>query len=95
MKNLLITGGAGYIGSHAILEALKQGYNLKVIDSLITGNKEILSIIENKTGSKINFEQVDIKDKAKIRSAIEEFAPDYVINFAALKSVGDGEKYPK
>jgi len=95
MKNLLITGGAGYIGSHAVYKALKAGYNVKVVDSLVTGNEKVLEIIETLTNKKIDFSKVDIRDKLEMKKIFNDFQPDFVMNFAALKSVGEGEKHPE
>lgn len=94
MKNLLITGGAGYIGSHAVYKAINKGYNVKVVDSLVTGNEQVLKIIEQLTKKKVDFSKVDIRDKVEMKKIFNEFQPEFVMNFAALKSVGEGEKHP-
>jgi UDP-glucose 4-epimerase len=93
MKKLLITGGAGYIGSHAVLQGIQEGYKVKVIDSLVTGHKEVFETIEKLTGKKIDFSQIDIRNKTELLKTIDSFAPDYLMNFAALKSVGEGETH--
>jgi UDP-glucose 4-epimerase len=95
MKKLLITGGAGYIGSHALLKGIQEGYQVKVVDSLIAGHESVLQIIEDLTKQKVNFSKIDIRDKENFKKIVDEFEPDYIMNFAALKSVGEAEKFPE
>jgi UDP-glucose 4-epimerase len=95
MKKLLITGGAGYIGSHTLLEALNSHYEVLVIDSLERGYKESLERVEQLSGKKVRFEKVDIRNKEEINKALQSFNPEVVIHFAAYKSVGEGQQFPE
>lgn len=94
MQRLLITGGAGYIGSHAVLQGIQEGYQVKVVDSLISGHEKVFSTIEEMTGERVDFTQADIRNKENMSRIVDSFAPDFIMNFAALKSVGDGENFP-
>mgnify|MGYP001127724061 CR=1 FL=1 len=66
MENILITGGAGYIGSHIALELLKAKFNVSVIDNLSNSSTNSLNAVEKLTGKKISFEEGDIKDQGFI-----------------------------
>jgi UDP-glucose 4-epimerase len=93
---LLITGGAGYIGSHAVLQGLQLGYDVYVIDSLVTGNLDMLEKIRTlSTNKNLTFHKVDLTDKEALDKVVDEIHPDFTMHFAALKSVGEGEKFPE
>lgn len=92
---IFITGAAGYIGSHAALQALDAGYQVIAFDSLERGFKEALDRVEKLTGKKIQFIQGDLRNKNDIYKALKETLPDVVFHFAAYKSVGESEKEPE
>ena len=92
--NILITGGAGYIGSHTCIELLKSGYNLVVVDNLCNSSFESISRIENLTGTKIPFYNIDVRDKKELSKVFERYSIDGVIHFAGLKSVSESVENP-
>lgn len=91
---VLITGGAGYIGSHTALELLNEGYEVVVYDNLYNSSKESLRRVEELTGKKIAFYEGDILDEDKLRSVFETEKIDAVIHCAALKAVGESVRKP-
>ncbi len=86
---ILVTGGAGYIGSHACVELLQAGYEVIVVDSLINSREESIRRVTEITGKKLRFHKVDLLDKAGLAAVFQETAVDAVIHFAGLKAVGD------
>jgi UDP-glucose 4-epimerase len=94
-KKLLITGGAGYIGSHAVLKGIKDGYNVSVIDNLCRTDMRNLQKIEEITGQKINFYNQDLLDIDNLELILKDIMPEYVIHFAALKSVPESQTNPE
>ena len=93
--NILITGGAGYIGSHTIIQLLEQGFeNLYSIDNYVNSNKEAYHKIEKVTGKKVLFFNIDLTDKTKTHNFFAENQIHVVIHFAALKSVPDSVENP-
>ena len=92
--NILVTGGLGYIGSHTSVELINNGYNVTIVDSLINSEKFILERIEKITGEKIPFYEFDITNYKKTSECFTENNFDFVIHFAALKSVNESVKYP-
>jgi len=84
---ILVTGGAGYIGSHTCIELLEAGYELLVLDSLCNSSFEALKRVEKITGKTISFVDGDIRDLAALRSMFTVFEIDAVIHFAGLKAV--------
>ncbi len=86
--NILITGGAGYIGSHTVLTLLDKGHNVSVIDNLITGTKKLIP-------KKAKFYNCDIGDDLKIEKIIQKNSFDAVIHFAGLIKVEESVRYPK
>ena len=93
--NILVTGGLGYIGSHTSVELINNGYNVTIVDSLINSEKFILERIEKITGEKFPFYQFDITNYKKTSECFKENNFDFVIHFAALKSVNESVKYPE
>lgn len=91
---ILVTGGAGYIGSHTTLELLKTGYEVVVVDNLINGNVEALKRIEKLTGKSVVFYEYDLVDKEKVSSVFEKHPIGAVIHFAGLKAVGESVEKP-
>ncbi len=91
---VLVTGGAGYIGSHTVVELLNAGYEVVVIDNLDNSSKESLKRVEKITGKKAAFYEKDVRDKDALVKIFKEHAIDWVIHFAGLKAVGESVKKP-
>jgi UDP-glucose 4-epimerase len=94
MKRILITGGAGYIGSHTCIEFLAADYELVVLDNLSNSSVEALKRVETITGQEIPFVEGDIRDKALLRRVFSEYTIEAVIHFAGLKAVGESVAIP-
>jgi UDP-glucose 4-epimerase len=95
MRKILVTGGAGYIGSHTVVELIQSGYEPIVIDNLSCSDGLLIEGIEKITGKKVNFHKGDCCDKSFITSVFKTQGPiDAVIHFAALKSVGESVAKP-
>ena len=88
MKNILVTGGAGYIGSHVVNLLIYNGYNVTVIDNLITGHFNLIN-------KKAKFYNYDIADKPKVNELLANNKFDIIMHFAGLISVGESVKKPK
>ena len=95
MKKIVVTGGTGYIGSHTVIELLKNNYDVHIIDNLSNSDISMLDRIQKITNKRPSFTQVDLRDKAKVNAYFDS-ASDImgVIHFAALKSVGESVKMP-
>ena len=91
---ILITGGAGYIGGHALLEALNAGHEAHVVDNLCNSSAESLARVKQLTNRDFGFTRADIRDGAAMRDVVNEFAPEAVIHFAGLKAVGASVSEP-
>jgi UDP-glucose 4-epimerase len=91
---ILVTGGAGYIGSHTVLELLKRGDDLVVIDNLSNASKESLARVSEITGKEIAFHQGDILDRAFLDDIFSRYDISQVIHFAGLKAVGESVRKP-
>ena len=87
--NILVTGGAGYIGSHTLIELLNAGHNAICIDNLSNSKEESLKRVEKITGKPIKFYLGDIRDRKILDKIFSENKIDSVINFAGLKAVGE------
>ncbi len=94
MKNILITGGAGYIGSHVSVELLNKNYKVIVYDNLTNSSKISVKRVEEITGKNITFYEADILDEKRLSEVFEKEKIDVVIHCAALKSVGESVKKP-
>ena len=92
--NILITGGAGYIGSHTVLECLNAGHEVIVIDNLINASVESLKRVEQLTGKSVYFYEGGIEDRALLDKIFSDHQIDAVIHFAALKAVGESCEQP-
>ncbi len=92
--NILLTGGAGYIGSHTIIELDKAGHSVVVVDNLVNSNLESLRRVGKIIGKKIPFYQVDVRDKDTLTKVFDENKFDAVIHFAGLKAVGESVSKP-
>ena len=92
--NILVTGGAGYIGSHTCVELLNAGYGVVVVDNLCNSNPKSLERVEELTGRKITFYRGDVRDKALMDKIFAENEIAAVIHFAGLKAVGESVAQP-
>ena len=91
---ILITGGAGYIGSHTCVEMLNAGKDIVVIDNLDNSSSESLSRVEKITGKTVKFYENDVCDRAALRKIFGENKIEAVIHFAGLKAVGESVREP-
>ena len=92
--NILVTGGAGYIGSHTCLELLQRGYGVVVIDNLCNSSAESLRRVQELTGKSLRFYEGDVRDEALLRKIFAENEIGSVIHFAGLKAVGESVSIP-
>lgn len=94
--HILVTGGAGYIGSHTCLELLKAGFRVTVVDNLSNSKQESLKRVEELTGKKISFFHVDLLDKKNLTGIFQKSSEPFlaVIHFAGLKAVGESVAKP-
>ena len=92
--NVLVTGGAGYIGSHTVVELINAGYEPIVVDDLSNAKEDVIDRIEIITGKRPVFYKVDCKDKEAMRKVFSDNKIDSVIHFAAYKAVGESVKIP-
>ncbi len=91
---ILVTGGAGYIGSHTCLELLQAGYEVVVVDNLSNSKEEALTRVQNLTGKSLSFHQVDLLDETALNAVFQRDAIEAVIHFAGLKAVGESVEQP-
>jgi UDP-glucose 4-epimerase len=91
---ILVTGGAGYIGSHTCLELLNNGYEVAVVDSLVGSKREALRRVETLTGKALSLYEVDLLDRTALEQVFQAEAFDAVIHFAALKAPGESVSQP-
>ncbi len=91
---ILVTGGAGFIGSHTCLVLLEQGYSVVVADDLSNSSREALRRVEQLTGKTIPFHHVDICDRPALSAVFDAHPVDCVIHFAGLKAVGESVQQP-
>ena len=94
MQTILVTGGAGYIGSHTCVELLDAGYDLVVIDNFSNSKPAVLERIGRISGRAPSFAEVDIRDRSALRDVFREHQIDAVIHFAGLKAVGESVAQP-
>ena len=92
---ILVTGGAGFIGSHTCVELLDAGHEVVVVDNLSNSCEESLKRVQEITGKKLSFHKADLLDRAALAQVFEQEGPvDAVIHFAAFKAVGESVKLP-
>src|SRR3569623_1536784 len=89
MKRVLVTGGAGYIGSHTLVELSQRGYELFVLDDFSNSSPRSLEAVAKVIGKKIPHVVCDIRSVDGVSAALRDFQPDAVIHFAGVKSVGE------
>jgi UDP-glucose 4-epimerase len=95
MKKVLVTGGTGYIGSHTAVELINDGFDVIIIDNLSNSDITVLDGIEQITGYRPEFHQIDLKDKEAVSRFFEENQSfDSIIHFAAYKAVGESTEKP-
>ena len=92
---ILITGGAGYIGSHTCVQLLEAGYQIVVVDNLCNSSLESLNRVKTISGKNITFVEADIRDAAAMRALFKAHAISAVIHFAGLKAVGESAEKPQ
>lgn len=94
MRKVLVTGGAGYIGSHTILELLLAGHEVLAVDNLTNGHEEAIHRVKRLSNRQLKLEVGDVRDKQFLGRVFSDFAPDAVIHFAGLKAVGESVENP-
>ena len=91
---VLVTGGAGYIGTHTAVELIAAGYDVVVVDNLSNSERAAVDGVREITGAEIPFEQVDCDDKAALAGVFDKYKFNSVIHFAASKAVGESDEKP-
>ncbi|MDY6462074.1 UDP-glucose 4-epimerase GalE [Acinetobacter faecalis] len=94
MSKILVTGGAGYIGSHTCVELLNAGHEVVVLDNLSNSSKEALNRVQTLTSKSVDFVEGDILDQAILDQIFQNHKIDAVIHFAGLKAVGESQQVP-
>ena len=92
--HILVTGGAGYIGSHTVIELLNAGHSVAVVDNLVNSSRLAMQRVEKITGRQIPFYETDIRDREGLRKIFAEHSFDCCIHFAGLKAVGESVQKP-
>ncbi len=92
--NILVTGGAGYIGSHTTVQLLNAGYDVVIVDNLCNSSEESMARVKKITGKDFKFYKIDMVDKDALRTVFEENKFDAAIHFAGLKAVGESVAMP-
>ena len=94
MKTTLVTGGAGYIGSHTLIELINNNFDVVVVDNLVNSSRESLRRVEQITGHEIPFIEADVRDQSALDDVFTTYDIDSVIHFAGLKAVGESVAKP-
>lgn len=92
--NILVTGGAGYIGSHTCVELIKNNHSIIIADNLVNSKIEVIGKIEEITGKEVVFYEIDVTDEAKVENIFKNHSIDGVIHFAGFKAVGESVDKP-
>lgn len=93
-KRILVTGGAGFIGSHTLIELHKAGYEFVVVDNFVNSNPEALRRVGELIGAEVPFVEADIRDREALNKVFEQYSFDSCIHFAGLKAVGESVAKP-
>ena len=93
-QTILVTGGAGYIGSHTCVELLDAGYNVVVVDNLCNSKADTLDRVQEITGKPLTFVEADLRDLNALDKVFSDYSLDAVIHFAGLKAVGESVEFP-
>lgn len=94
VMNILVTGGAGYIGSHTVIELINAGHSVVVVDNLVNASRVALQRVEQIVGRTVPFYETDIRDRKGMEHVFAENSFDCVIHFAGLKAVGESVQKP-
>ena len=94
MKTTLVTGGAGYIGSHTLIELINNNFDVVVVDNLVNSSRESLQRVKQITGHEIPFIEADVRDQSVLDDIFTTYSIDSVIHFAGLKAVGESVAKP-
>ena len=92
--SILVTGGAGFIGSHTCVELLNAGYDVVVVDNLYNASRKALDRVEQITGKKVTFYEADVLDRDALNAIFDKEQIDSVIHFAGYKAVGESVRKP-
>ena len=93
-KYILVTGGAGYIGSHTVIELINNGYKVVIVDNLSNSSYDAVARIEFIVKQHVPFYNVDLRNRDDLDKVFKEYSIQGVIHFAALKAVGESTKIP-
>ena len=91
---ILVTGGAGFIGSHTTIELVNAGHEVVIVDNLVNSSEKSIQEVEKILGKSITFYNEDIRDRSKLLEIFLKEKPTGVIHFAALKAVGESVQIP-
>ena len=94
MSKILVTGGTGYIGSHTVVELVENGEDVVIVDNFSNSSPDVLDRIEEITGKRVKFYEVDILDEEKLEQVFKENEIESVVHFAGLKAVGESVAKP-
>lgn len=92
--HILVTGGAGYIGSHTVVKLIEAGHDVEIVDNLSNSSQEVISRIREITNVSVPLHVFDLEDKRRLRTVFKASQFDAVIHFAGLKAVGESSKEP-
>ena len=92
--NVMVTGGAGYIGSHAVQRLLRDGHTVVAVDNLVRGHAEAIEALRPGSGGRLHFTKVDVAERGEIENLIRRHSVDTVLHFAALAYVGESVEQP-
>lgn len=93
-RRVLVTGGAGFIGSHTCIDLLEHGHDLVVVDSLVNASERALDRVAELAGTEVDFHRIDLRDRAALDAVMASTNVDSVVHFAGLKAVGESVQLP-